>query len=342
VRRIQGEVTVRFRRIIAIAGLMVPCAVVAVHAEKRAVPLAPLTAVQEDALRPKDRFRECATCPEMVVVPAGSFTMGAPPADKDALDSEGPPHVVTIARPLAVGRLHATVDQFAAFVAETRYEASPACWTREGDDVDRRADRSWRNPGYAQRGTHPVVCVSFDDATAYADWLARKTGKPYRLLSEAEWEYAAHGSTLPGAYPRYWFGPHERRLCRYGNSADRKALRSIAWMKAMKGWTFARCDDGFAYTSPAGHYAPNAFGLYDMAGNAWQWTADCWHGDYNGAPADGSAWTTGCQGSVRVIRGGSWRSDRTELGAAVRGYDGAADFSLGFRVARTLVTTPAP
>jgi formylglycine-generating enzyme required for sulfatase activity len=126
------------------------------------------------------------------------------------------------------------------------------------------------------------------------------------------------------AYPRFWFGDNENDLCRYGNFKDQKAGNSSA------------CNDGYANTSPAGHYAPNAFGLYDMFGNAWQWTADCWHVDYKGAPTDGSAWTTGCQGSFHVVRGGSWNNDPKDLRAAARGGNVVAHINNGFRVARTL------
>jgi formylglycine-generating enzyme required for sulfatase activity len=173
-----------------------------------------------------------------------------------------------------------------------------------------------------------VVCVTWDDAKAYADWLAKKTGKPYRLLSEAEWEYAARGRTSPGAYPRFWFGDDEGDLCRYGNGRDQAAGTGGA----------APCNDGYQYTSPAGHYEPNAFGLYDMFGNAFQWTADCYHGSYTGAPADGSAWTTEpC--SAQVIRGGSWDGRPRSLRAANRfGFTVEPQESnfLGFRLARTL------
>jgi formylglycine-generating enzyme required for sulfatase activity len=128
----------------------------------------------------------------MVVVPAGSFTMGSPESEQNRDDDEGPQHVVTISKPFAVGKLHVTVEQFDAFVRETR-EASSNCWM--GKEV---AGRSWRNPGFAQEGSHPVVCVAWDDAKAYVDWIAKKTRKPYRLLSEAEWEYAARaGTTTP-------------------------------------------------------------------------------------------------------------------------------------------------
>jgi formylglycine-generating enzyme required for sulfatase activity len=271
-----------------------------------------LTAEQERGLKPKDTFRECESCPEMVVVPAGAFSMGSTESEKDHNDNEGPHHVVTISRPFAVGKFHVTVDQFGVFARETGYVAHSGC--------------DWRNPGFTQEGSHPVVCVSWDDAKAYAKWLAKKTGKPYRLLSEAEFEYAARGQTHPGTYPRFWFGDDEKELCKYGNFNDQKA-----------GNSGAPCDDGYDRTSPAGHYAPNAFGLYDMAGNAWQWTEDCWHSNYSGAPADGSAWTTSCK-TGHVVRGGSWfnASGGTALrvSGAGKSSDPGQSSLVGFRVAR--------
>jgi formylglycine-generating enzyme required for sulfatase activity len=276
---------------------------------------APLTAVQERGLKAKDTFRECENCPEMVVLPAGVFTMGSPDGEQGRSGKEGPHHAVTIRKPFAAGRLHVTVDQFAAFVREAGYAASSPCDGGQG--------RSWRNPGFTQEGSHPVVCVTWDDARAYVDWLAKKTGKPYRLLSEAEWEYAARGARLL-AVPRFWFGDDEKDLCRYGNFKDQKAGNSSA------------CNDGYANTSPAGHYEPNAFGLYDMFGNAWQWTADCWHINYNGAPADGSAWTTECQGGFHTVRGGSWNNDPKDLRVVARGGNIVGHINTGFRLARTL------
>jgi formylglycine-generating enzyme required for sulfatase activity len=153
----------------------------------------PLSLERERALKPKDSFKECADCPEMVVVPAGSFTMGSPGDEKDRSSNEGPQHAVMIGRQFAVGKLHVTVDQFGAFVKESGYQASKTCpkWPSAN------RDGSWRNPGFVQEAAHPVVCVSWDDANAYAAWLAKKTGKPYRLQSEAEWEYAARGGRRP-------------------------------------------------------------------------------------------------------------------------------------------------
>jgi formylglycine-generating enzyme required for sulfatase activity len=270
---------------------------------------------QARGLKRGDSFKECADCPEMVVVPAGSFTMGSPPDEKDHDQDEEPQHVVTIRQPFAVGKLHVTRDQFAAFVNETGYAASSTCglWPSGGLG-------SWREPGFEQEGSHPVVCVSWDDAKAYVGWIARKTGKPYRLLTEAEFEYAARGRTQPGAYPRFWFGDNEEDLCKYGNIA-----------------TYNDTCSGSYHTSPAGYYQPNAFGLYDMFGNAWQWTEDCWHGNYYGAPADGSAWTTGAC-NIRIDRGGSWDSNAWNRRAAKRQGTSGGDprNDVGFRVARTL------
>src|SRR5262249_40148287 len=136
---------------------------------------APLSPAEECSLHPKDSFRECAGCPEMVVVPHGSFTMGSPETEFGRMDTESPQHVVRIARPFAVGRTHVTVDQFAAFANETGHAAGARCNTGVAQTG------SWRGPGFAQDGGHPVVCIDWTDANAYADWLANKTGKPYRL-----------------------------------------------------------------------------------------------------------------------------------------------------------------
>jgi formylglycine-generating enzyme required for sulfatase activity len=301
---------------------------------------APLTTAQERGLQPKDSFKECAQCPEMVVVPSGSFTMGSPESElgrDEILDKESPQHVVAIGKPFAVGRLHVTVDEFAAFVAETGYVAGSKCWTFEGGTSEERSGRSWRNPGFAQEGSHPAGCLNWYDAKAYVDWLTRKTHKPYRLLTEAEWEYAARARTTPGTYPRFWFGNDEKELCRYGNGGDQQARDTVEGTKGWGGWTAAPCNDGYAYTSPAGHFEANGFGLYDMFGNAQQWTADCYHDNYKGAPADGSAWTTeDC--NRRVLRGGSWSFSPRYLRAATRigsSADGRDD-DYGLRVGRTL------
>jgi len=280
---------------------------------------APLTAERERGLKRGSTFRECKDCPEMVVVPAGRFTMGSSSGEKERGSDEGPQHVVTIGTAFAVGKFPVTRDQFAVFARETGYAAHSDC--------------DWRNPGFAQDGSHPVICVSWDDANAYETWLAKKTGKPYRLPSEAEFEYAARGRTSPGAYPRFWFGDDEKELCKYGNGGDQKAENERVSIIGIP----SPCNDGYANTSPVGHYQPNAFGLSDMAGNAEQWMADCRHDNYNNAPADGSAWTIGCS-TGHMLRGGSWNRSWVALRAAARNANfadnGGDDY--GIRLARTL------
>jgi formylglycine-generating enzyme required for sulfatase activity len=274
----------------------------------------PLSVAEERSLAPKDVFRECEKCPEMVVVPAGKFMMGSPEDEKKrykyTFEYEGPQHAVTIARPLAVGKYHVTVDQFAAFIAETHYNAGSNCALKAV---------SWMKPGFTQTGSDPVVCVSWEDAKAYIDWLAKKTGKGYRLLSEAEWEYAARAGTTT----RYFFGNDENEICRYGNGSD----------------PLKNCD-GYKNTSPAGHFPPNGFGLYDMLGNAEQWLEDCWHKNYVGAPSDGSAWTEPCVSPIIAhgLRGGSWMDGPSPLRSASRslGAQGYRTNTYGFRLARTL------
>jgi formylglycine-generating enzyme required for sulfatase activity len=294
----------------------------------------PLTAQQERGLQPKAVFRECEGCPEMVVVPAGRFTMGSPSSEKDRLNSEGPQRQVTFARPFAVGKFHVTVDQFAAFVAATGYNVGSQCLTFEGGAFEDRSDRSWRNPGFSQAGSHPAVCLNWNDAKAYIEWLSSKTGKSYRLLTEAEWEYAARARTAPGTYPRYWFGNDAKDQCRYANGLDQEAMAKISGTSS---WIFAPCNDGYAYTSPVGSFAANGFGLHDMTGNAFQWTADCWSDNYRGAPSDGSARFAGdC--NFRALRGGSWDDISVHLRSANRHGERPDDrrSGFGFRVARTL------
>ena len=183
-------------------------------------------------------------------------------------------------------------------------------------------------PGFAQSGSHPAVCLSWGDAKAYVAWLTRKTGKTYRLLTQAEWEYAARAGTTS----RYFFGDDDRDLWRYGNGADQTAKSKIA---GSENWPFAPCSDGYAYTAPAGSFLPNAFGLYDVHGNAGQWLEDCYHDSYVGAPSDGSAWTSGdCRN--RVLRGGSWTPISPRAAFRGRSFPHDRYNNFGFRLARTL------
>ncbi len=278
-------------------------------------------------------LRDCAACPELVVVPAGSFTMGAAPGE--AADEEvpgafrsrsDPATAISIPGPLAIGRFEVTRGEYARFVAQTGYDTGSTCWTFENGKYEERAERTWRAPGFVVDDRHPVACVSWEDAQAYVRWLSRETGKSYRLLSEAEWEYAARAGTTTR---RPW-GDAAEAGCVHANIADASARRVVAGMT----WGTV-CDDGHAHSAPVGSYRANAFGLHDMIGNVWEWTADCWNESHDGASRDGSARLTGdC--SRRVMRGGSWgllpRSARSayrhRIAADLRGA-----FN-GFRVVR--------
>jgi formylglycine-generating enzyme required for sulfatase activity len=309
-----------------------PCGALSVSLSARRA--TPLCESEERALRPKDAFKECDRCPEMVVVPAGLFMMGSPPSESGRRDNESPQHEVRIKESIAVGRFHVTVEQFAVFVAETNYDAGSNCRTFEDGKWAERQGRSWRNPGFPQEGSHPAVCVSWNDAELYLKWLARKTGQAYRLLTEPEWEYAARAQTKPTSYPRYWFGNAEMELCRFGNGADQTIKTGTG---GVAGWSVAPCSDGYAFTSPVGHFPANGFGLYDMLGDAWQWTEDCYHDNYSGAPATGEAWMgTDCKSHVR--RGGAWRDPPRDLRSAHRNGSASEvrDSGIGFRVARAI------
>jgi formylglycine-generating enzyme required for sulfatase activity len=253
-----------------------------------------LTAAAERALRPQDRFKECASCPEMVVVPAGEFMMGSPANEKDRNSNESPQHKVTIARAFAVSRFELTFDEWDACVA------LGGCAIQPGD-------QGWGH------GTRPVINISWNDVQGYVAWLSKQTGKPYRLLSEAEWEYAARA----GSDKAYSWGAEIGK----GN---------------------ASCDgcgsqwDG-KQTAPVGSFAANAFGLHDMHGNVFEWVQDCFQDNYNGAPADGSVRSDDdCK--RRVVRGGSWFWIPSSLRAAYRSMfaPDVRDYSIGFRVGRTL------
>ena len=251
---------------------------------------------ESERLGPGSVFRDCAECPEMVVVPAGSFRMGSPSGEAGRDDDEGPTHRVEISKPFAIGRFEVTRGEYARFVSETGHSSGTACWTYEGGEWEERTGRNWRSPGFAQADSHPAVCVDWKDARSYVAWLSRKTGEAYRLLSESEWEYAARAGTTSS---RYW-GNASSSACRHANVYDRTGEDELSFP-----WSHHDCRDGHGHTSSAGVFDPNGFGLHDMLGNVWEWVADCSNGSYAGAPADGSAWTSGdC--SRRVLRGGSW------------------------------------
>ena len=251
--------------------------------------------------------------------------MGSPASEEGRIDNEGPQHQVSIPSALAVGKFEVTRGQFARFAADTGVSPS-GCYAWTGSEWKLEATRDWKNPGFAQNDNHPVACVNWQDAKAYVEWLSAKTGRSYRLLTEAEWEYAARAGTTTA---RYW-GDSADLGCRYANIADQTAK------VAFTGGTVANCTDGHTYTAPVGSFQPNRFGLYDMLGNVWEWTEDCWNANYSGAPSNASAWLSGDCGR-RVLRGGAWFSlprfarsaNRAWVTSTFR-YSG-----YGFRVART-------
>ena len=274
---------------------------------------------------PGETFRDCEVCPDMVVVPAGDFSMGSPPGEAGRNDNEGPQHKVSIA-PFALGKYEVTRKEFAAY-ALTSTDLSNGCLIWNGKAWDTDETKSWRDPGFPQADDHPVTCVSLEDAKKYGNWLSRKTGYEYRLASEAEWEYAARAGTKTA---RFW-GDEPDSACGFANVADLTAKASYP------GLTTHDCKDEYVRTAPVGSFQANGFGLYDMLGNVMEWTGDCWNGKYVGAPEDGSAWETGSC-SARAARGGSWLGRPRFLRSAIR-YEYVSLFrlgTLGFRVARAL------
>lgn len=273
-----------------------------------------------------DTFRDCAECPEMVIIPAGSFQMGSPEKEEGRRADEGPQHKVTINRPFALGRYEVTRGQFSSFVSATGYEAK-GCWHWDGSKLTEDVNRDWREPGYEQTDEHPVACVSWEDAQAYVEWLQRETNEGYRLPSEAEWEYASRA----GSTTRYFWGDDANLGCAYANGADQTAK------KKEPDWPVMACDDGQFGTAPVGNYRANPFGLFDTAGNVWEWVEDRLHDNYEGAPSDGRAWIEG-SGAARVLRGGAWIAIPRNLRSADRGsgQPDSRSYRFGFRVARAL------
>jgi formylglycine-generating enzyme required for sulfatase activity len=257
-------------------------------------------------------IKDCAECPELLEVPAGQFLMGSPTGEVGRDDDEGPQHTVTIARPFAVGKYEVTFDEWDACVAV--------------GGCARVADDGWG------RGQRPAIRVSYEQAIGYTRWLSKKTGKPYRLLSEAEWEYAARA----GSRTAYIWGATADRACEFENGADAALGRQKpeGWKNE---WGLLACDDGQARTAPVGAFNPNAFGLHDVSGNLSEWVEDCYNTSYEGAPTDGRVWTT-ADCPRRVIRGGNWSHSAVGVRSANRNGDPPSlrNMIVGFRVARTL------
>lgn len=288
------------------------------------------------ARAPGSVFRDCPDCPQMVVVPAGRFIMGSSAAEKSwaaahgttlgSVADEAPQREVSVPS-FGMGKYDVTRGEYAAFVRKTGRSAGDGCGA-DSYSWRKRPQLTWQNPGFRQTDRDPVVCVSWRDARAYIAWLNGKVRQgpsasgdgPYRLPSESEWEYA----TRAGTKTRFWWGD------------DDAATSDHAWYK----------DNSGGHTHPVGVKGANAFGLQDMVGNVWQWTADCYAGSYSGAPTDGGANGTGVsdprpkgtQQCMRVDRGSSWFFPPWALRSATRERNPSdfRDAYMGFRLARTL------
>lgn len=287
----------------------------------------PLSRSEEQLLKRGDSFRECADCPEMVVMPAGSFMLGSPGDEPRRLADEGPQTRVTIANPFAVGKFEVTLAQFKAFVSATKFQVSAGCriWSQRLRTWDRRTALTFRNAGFAQGDDHPVVCVNWDDAKAFVAWLASSTGKEYRLLTEAEWEYSARAGT---SSPFSFGATISTDQANFdGNATYNNGRKGLSRMT----------------TVPVTSFAPNPWGLYNMHGNVWEWVEDCYaREDYKYLPAavrdGGGTWPGACESDEHSIRGGSWLDDPEYLRSARRVEirpAGRLNY-LGFRVARTI------
>jgi len=285
-------------------------------------------------------FRDCPNCPEMVVVPSGSFMMGSPNSEAAGDATERPSHKVTIHR-FAIGKYDVTRAEYAAFVRATRRSTQRGCWYtgRPGPSPDSAG--SWSSLGFAQTPRDPVVCITWRDAHDYLAWLSKRTGQKYRLPTEAEWEYAARAGTTT---PYYWGRHADHQHANYGLDTE-------------YGKGVAKGRDRWVFTSPVGSFPPNAFGLYDMSGNVLQMVEDCLKLSYADAPRDGFAYLKnsplqasgelaelngkpGC--TWRVLRCGDWGDPPEAIRSAMRNFspgpggtlDNARSGGVGFRVAR--------
>ena len=268
-------------------------------------------------------FRDCPTCPLMIVLPPGDFVQGAPAGTAGSEAFEAPEHDVFIDHSFAASQHEVTVGEFGEFVAASGRQVG-GCWIYDGAwRLDSAA--SWKTAVEGQTALHPASCVSWDDANAYAKWLSERTGQPYRLPSAAEWEFAARSGSSAA---RPWASDAD--ACGQANVADQTALQRFP------GWTTHACMDTYVQSAPVGSFAANAFGLQDTLGNVFEWVADCWHDDYSGAPDDGSARADGdC--SQHEMRGGSWFTAPDFVRVSYRNRF-AADYrssSVGFRVVRS-------
>jgi formylglycine-generating enzyme required for sulfatase activity len=272
-----------------------------------------------------ESFYECEMCPTIGVAPAGSFTMGSPKNEPQRADGEAELRV-SIPRPFLVGKDAVTRFLFAAFVKATGHRMDDGCFAWTGREWKQQPDSNWRSPGFDQTDQHSVVCVNWRDAKAYVEWLASRTGKPYRLLSESEREYVARAGTTT---PFWWGSSITPAQANYdGNFIYAGGGSKGKYRQGTVSSVNSPIERNFEY---------NSFGLQNVHGNVWEWTEDCWNESNVGNPGNGRPRTTGdC--TKRVLRGGSWHSEPQSLRSASRlGMDaGFRSNLIGFRVARDL------
>ncbi len=282
--------------------------------------------------KPGEIFLDCDYCPEMVVIPAGSFIMGELAKPNDRFRITEPKHKVTFAKPFAIGKFEVTRIEYERFINATGHDYGDLCWTVEKNGAKYRKNRSYKVIGMPRVDTYPTVCVNWLDAKAYIKWLnayMKEKGEKatYRLPTEAEWEYVARA----GRSTKYDDGNNTKWLCDYGNYAARETSYK---------WKAKHCTDRFKKLAPVGSYKANKWGVHDMRGNVQEWTEDCAHYNYKGAPNDGSAWLGGNRGNCaqRILRGGGWTSSHESLTAGARHYTKTTDRTVvyGFRVVKEL------
>lgn len=288
-------------------------------------------------------MKDCPDCPTMVVIPAGTFTMGSSDEERaregvpDTFGNNEKPQVeITFARPFAMAATETTRGQFAAFVRETNRPIPTEChvYNRELDNWAGVPGQTynWQNPGFQQDDSHPAVCMNYPDAADYAAWMSRKTGKTYRLASQAEWEYAARGGTSTA---RYW-GDSTAPICSKAQIMTSETFEDIAKGESWLGELI--CSGTQSWTVPVASFDPNPFGLYDMLGNVWEWVSDCATPDHTGYPTDGSPQTKGdC--TKRITKGGAFHSRVWLARPATRGTGQPGEnrpVASGIRIVREL------
>jgi formylglycine-generating enzyme required for sulfatase activity len=285
-------------------------------------------------------FKDCPTCPEMVVIPPGTNIQGRDGRDvmEPAERYEGPVRKVTIGYSFAVGKTEVTTGQFREFVEATGYKANDTCNIWDGKRATATPNSGWRNPGYGRPAAdnEPGACLSFVDAQAFIGWLNGKTGQKYRLLTESEWEYVARAGS--NSTSLYAWGSKAEDACKTANVADLSS-KDLKPPFTPRPFPPTNCNDGYPFIAPAGVLQPNAFGVYDMMGSIWEWVQDCYVQPYpETTPSDGSAYLgpEGC--NRRVTKGGSWSSITERQIPTFRGRDPVEMTSqvFGFRVARDL------